>query len=265
MIKAVAVDMDGTFLDSQGQYDRERFEGIFQTMLEKDVRFIVASGNQYYQLRSFFPEKEEQITFVSENGALIFKNREVLKENHFIDNLVQELLAFLQAESSELEVVVCGLKSAYMLKSATQRFKEFSALYYFQLAELDSFADLPEDVIVKFALDVPVDQAPKVVADLNEAFTDQITAVSSGHGSIDIIIPGITKGSSIQWLLNQWGIEPNELAAFGDANNDLEMLALTEHSYAMKECSPDVLATAKNQAPSHNEAGVLQVLEGLLN
>ena len=61
------------------------------------------------------------------------------------------------------------------------------------------------------------------------------------------------------------GIAQNELAAFGDANNDLEMLALTEHSYAMKECSPDVLATAKNQAPSHNEAGVLQVLEGLLN
>lgn len=265
MIKAVSVDMDGTFLDLKGQYDRERFEKVFQRMQEKGVRFIVASGNQYYQLKSFFPGKEANITFVSENGAIVIKNQEVLKENHFAPDLVKEILSFLQAESNELEVVVCGVKSAYMLKEASQRFKEFSALYYFQLEELTDFNELPEDDIVKFALDVPIEQAAKVIDDLNEAFAGKITAVSSGHGSIDIIIPGITKGSAIQWLLDGWGIDANGLAAFGDANNDLEMLALTEHSYAMKESSPEVLATAKKQAPSHDDAGVLQVLEKLLD
>lgn len=265
MIKAVSVDMDGTFLDSKGQYERERFEKVFQRMQENGVRFIVASGNQYFQLKSFFPRKEAAITFVSENGAIVIKDQKVLREKHFSPELVKELLSFLQTESNELEVVVCGVKSAYMLKSATPRFKEFSALYYFQLKELASFADLPEDDIVKFALDVPIEQTEKVVDDLNKAFAGKITAVSSGHGSIDIIIPGITKGSAIQWLLDGWGIAANELAAFGDANNDLEMLALTKHSYAMKESSPEVLATAKNQAPSHDDAGVLQVLEKILD
>lgn len=265
MIKAVAVDMDGTFLDSKGQYDRKRFENVFQVMQEKGVHFIVASGNQYYQLKSFFPGKEAAITFVSENGAIVIKDQEVLKESHFDPQLVTEILTFLQAESNELEVVVCGLKSAYMLKNSTQRFKDFSALYYFELMELDSFDELPEDDIVKFALDVPIAQTEKVVDDLNQAFKGKITAVSSGQGSIDIIIPGVTKGSAIQWLLDGWALEADQLAAFGDANNDLEMLALTKYSYAMKESSPAVKETAKNQAPSNDDAGVLQIVEELIH
>ena len=68
MIKAVAVDMDGTFLNSQNDYDRTRFEALFSRMKEKGIRFIVASGNQYYQLRSFF-SGDRGITYVSENGA----------------------------------------------------------------------------------------------------------------------------------------------------------------------------------------------------
>lgn len=54
-IKMIAVDMDGTFLDDQKEYNRERFEKIFRQLQEKGIKFVVASGNQYFQLKSFFP------------------------------------------------------------------------------------------------------------------------------------------------------------------------------------------------------------------
>ncbi len=54
-IKLIAVDMDGTFLSEAGNYDRERFKKQYIKMKEKDIKFVVASGNQYYQLHSFFP------------------------------------------------------------------------------------------------------------------------------------------------------------------------------------------------------------------
>ena len=53
-IKLIAVDMDGTFLSEAGNYDRERFKKQYIKMKEKDIKFVVASGNQYYQLHSFF-------------------------------------------------------------------------------------------------------------------------------------------------------------------------------------------------------------------
>ena len=55
-IKLIAVDMDGTFLSDQKTYNRERFLAQYQQMKTQGIRFAVASGNQYYQLISFFPE-----------------------------------------------------------------------------------------------------------------------------------------------------------------------------------------------------------------
>ncbi len=52
-IKLIAVDMDGTFLSDQKSYNRERFMAQYQQMKAQGIRFVVASGNQYYQLISF--------------------------------------------------------------------------------------------------------------------------------------------------------------------------------------------------------------------
>lgn len=65
-IKMIAVDMDGTFLNEEKTYNRERFKIIFQQLKEKKIKFVVASGNQYDQLKSFFPELHREMSFVSE-------------------------------------------------------------------------------------------------------------------------------------------------------------------------------------------------------
>ena len=41
-IKLIAVDMDGTFLDSRKKFNKERFDTLYKRMLEKDIRFVVA-------------------------------------------------------------------------------------------------------------------------------------------------------------------------------------------------------------------------------
>ena len=63
-IKLIAVDMDGTFLSDQKTYNRDRFMAQYRLMKQKGIRFVVASGNQYYQLISFFPEIAHEIAFV---------------------------------------------------------------------------------------------------------------------------------------------------------------------------------------------------------
>ena len=68
-IKLIAVDMDGTFLSDRKSYNRERFLAQYAQMKARGIRFAVASGNQYYQLISFFPEIAHEIAFVAENGG----------------------------------------------------------------------------------------------------------------------------------------------------------------------------------------------------
>ena len=44
-VKVIATDMDGTFLNSKGSYDHNRFQRILKQLQERDIRFVVASVN----------------------------------------------------------------------------------------------------------------------------------------------------------------------------------------------------------------------------
>lgn len=70
-IQLVAVDVDGTFVRSDYSFDRLRFEKILSRMKQAGCQFVVASGNQYYQLRDLFPDYHETLSFVAENGAYV--------------------------------------------------------------------------------------------------------------------------------------------------------------------------------------------------
>lgn len=48
----------------------------YQQMKRQGIRFVVASGNQYYQLISFFPEIAHEIAFVAENGGWVVSEGE---------------------------------------------------------------------------------------------------------------------------------------------------------------------------------------------
>ncbi|WP_315973658.1 HAD hydrolase family protein [Lactobacillus amylovorus] len=44
------------FLNSQSKYNEARFKEIYSKLDEKGIHFVVASGNQYYQLKDFFTD-----------------------------------------------------------------------------------------------------------------------------------------------------------------------------------------------------------------
>ncbi|MGX6991283.1 HAD hydrolase family protein [Pseudolactococcus reticulitermitis] len=52
-IKLIATDMDGNFLNSQKGYNRAHFADLYAELKKRDIKCVVASGNQLYQLTSF--------------------------------------------------------------------------------------------------------------------------------------------------------------------------------------------------------------------
>lgn len=64
-IKLIAVDMDGTFLDDDMKYNNDRFMKQYHELKARGIKFVVASGNQYDQLKSFFPSIKNEIAFVA--------------------------------------------------------------------------------------------------------------------------------------------------------------------------------------------------------
>lgn len=60
-VKVIVTDMDGTFLNDAKTYNQPRFMAQYQELKKRGIEFVVASGNQYYQLISFFPELKDEI------------------------------------------------------------------------------------------------------------------------------------------------------------------------------------------------------------
>ncbi|GAA3255497.1 Hydrolase (HAD superfamily) [Lactococcus lactis subsp. lactis] len=265
MIKAIAVDMDGTFLNSNNDYDREAFLELFKKLKAKEVRFVVASGNQYAQISSFFPEIWEEITFVSENGGLVFEKGNLLIKNIIAKPIIQDTLTLLENTSYKVGIILCGVQSAYILKSENADLKKEAAKYYFALKEIDSFQDLPDDEWVKIALQLEDKNAFSIINLMNEKNNSQLKAVYSGHGSVDLIANEVNKGNTLKQLLNQWEIKPEQFLAFGDSNNDLEMLELAGYSYSIANASEQVARVAKYQALSNDENGVISTINALFD
>ena len=258
-IKLIAVDMDGTFLNDQMKYDYERFSKQYLKMKKQGIRFVVASGNQYYQLKSFFDEIQEEISYVSENGALVVdQGQEVFsvdipKKN--VKRILEELVTH-----KKLSVVLCGRESAYVLDSVSDHFFETMNKYYHRLKRVKSFEQV-DDQILKFALSCPEEETVQLRDLLHGKIGSVITPVSSGHGSIDLIVPGFHKAYGLQLLQQKWDVKDDETMAFGDGGNDIEMLKHVNFSFAMKNGSEEVKNIAKYIAPSNNDSGVLEIID----
>ncbi|MEU3184877.1 Cof-type HAD-IIB family hydrolase [Streptomyces sp. NPDC006923] len=87
---------------------------------------------------------------------------------------------------------------------------------------------------------------------------------SSPTALLEISGLGVSKASTLALCCAERGISSDEVVAFGDMPNDLEMLSWAGTSYAMGNAHPDVLASASGHTLTNNEDGVAVVIERIL-
>lgn len=261
-MRLVAVDMDGTFLDTRSDYDRERFSRLHRQLQAEQVQFVVASGNQYWQLRGYF-DGFPDVLFIAENGAVIATADQMLQVSPFEPDAVTAALTLVDSLPGVFNLT-CGLRSAYALRTSDPSLVTLMRHYYRRLELVDAWTDI-EDTLVKLALACDADQTVPLLERLAVGLPAGVVPVSSGHGSIDLIAAGVNKGVALAWLGRRLGIPPEAMIAFGDGGNDVEMLTLAGLGVAMANAPDHVKAHADAVAGSNEQHGVLTFLENLLD
>lgn len=260
MVKLVAVDVDGTFIHDDHTYDEARFEKIFARMKKAGCNFVVASGNQYYQLREIFSRYGDEISIVSDNGAYVEARGELIfaadipkASAHFAVDVCKKIPG--------VQIFMCCVKCAYCERgNVPADLFNFMHLYMPRMEFVDDLKKV-DDQILKFALIVPEGKPLEYEEILREKLSGVLTPTASGNISIDLIVPGLHKASGIARLVEKFGITPAECTAFGDSSNDIEMLRYCGESYAMGNAAPHVKAVAKHICLTNNEDGALVALE----
>lgn len=218
----------------------------------------------FFQLKSFFPDISDELTFAAENGAHIISRGKELFAADMPRPAFEKALAILAADHQG-EGIICGKKSAYILETAPETFYNYTHQYYHRLARVpDLSAMFGKDKIVKMAFNFPEHLVDEKIAQLTGALQGVLFPVSTGEGDIDILVPGVTKASALADLGNLWDIQPEEMVAFGDGGNDLEMLQFVGHGYAMSNAIPSIKAIADQVIDSNEEESVLTQIEKIL-
>lgn len=94
-----------------------------------------------------------------------------------------------------------------------------------------------------------------------EKFGGVVTVTKAIVGMLEVLPHGASKGEGVRKLLDHVGVDPERVVAFGDGENDVEMLSLVGMGIAMRNAMPSLKAVADRETLSNDEDGVAVVLE----
>lgn len=251
--------MDGTLLNSRHEVS-SRFFDLYDELRKKDVLFAAASGRQYDSIIDKLQPLGKEITVIAENGGFaIHDGNEVVStplELHHKDVILKELAPIENAHP-----VLCS-KFAAFLNPQSELFLSELREYYTHFQIIERLSDY-EGEVMKIAV-YHDEGSEKHIYPYVKHLEGDLKVKVSGENWVDLSHPDANKGYALNIIQNKLGIKPSETLVFGDYNNDLEMLALSEFSFAMANAHPNVLKAARYKTLSNDAMGVEVVLEEVL-
>lgn len=259
----IAIDVDGTLLDKEAHLSLLTSSVLKKRVAQGDV-IVLASGRPWRSLRPYYLALGLTGPVICYNGALVFDparpDFKPLKKLFKKEDI--------QAISSQMSSKIISLMCENETTIYANKVDEYLS-HYFPYAnmktELGSFPDvLKEDTYTAIFSCLPED---------DEALRKAIESRAPikfrhwrGVPYSEAYYSGVDKGSALLYVMAELGFKQEDVIAFGDSDNDYEMLALAGHPFAMAESkSPLLLANFPHTKKGNDHDGVALALMELLN
>lgn len=236
-IKLIACDLDGTLLLNGAQNCDEDTFPLLKELTDRGIYFVPASGRQYYSLTKLFAPVQERLAYLCENGAVVIYKDEVLYSRKFEQKLSYEL-SHMVIDDPRCEVQISGERTCYLVPKSD----DFVS-YIRGLGNHVAIVKRPEDVpepIIKVSFFTDEDYLKEAGERFGRMCKDRCQMMVSGNRWIDFAPFGTGKGEALKSLGEILDIAPEEMAAFGDNENDRTMLEMAGHPYIMENCNPAI-------------------------
>lgn len=255
---AVFFDIDGTLLDeSQGIFTptAKTCEAIEKV---RENGYLVGIGTG--RARHYIPDLNLDFDcYITSNGAVAQVKDQIILNHCISKDRVRELLELFVKEeiAFEVETPDCG----YYLPQSEPSLKKFFDVFHVSMGTFFPREELEDIAMNKIVL------FPKTVEQLyilQRKYKGEFDIVKHhGYLSADLGIKGINKASGLKKVLDFLDIPMENTYAFGDGDNDIEMLQGVSCGVAMNPASDGAIAAAKFQTKSVAEEGVSYALKKL--
>lgn len=260
-IKLIATDMDHTLLTETGELPPD-FDQYIDALDAKGIYLAIASGRPLYTLEALFPESRDKLCLISDNGGMISVKGKVIFKSLMP---VEDYQSMYQVTAMQPvgAGVICGLDAAYIDEKYRQYdnvFRRFytNIVYVTDMAAVEVEAD-------KYTIYYPDRDARKWCDQVFlPGFGDRFSVTLGDDVWIDIMNKGVDKGRALCRLGEYIGCGTEQMMAFGDNYNDIEMLETVKYSYIMKNAIPEMKQYGRFEADTNDHYGVLKVLDEVL-
>ncbi|MGT9231293.1 HAD family hydrolase, partial [Enterococcus faecalis] len=107
MFKLVVTDMDGTFLNSEGSFNREKFQNLSLQLKDKGIRFAFCTGKQNERVDAIVGDLTNDLFIIGDSASRIKINDMNIYAKTFSNQLGLELIKTIKHTDDQLVIIVC--------------------------------------------------------------------------------------------------------------------------------------------------------------
>lgn len=286
MIQMIVMDMDGTLLTSENKISPKTKELLLRVQ-QQGVRLVLASGRSYCKLLEYAKElcMDAYGGYLLEvNGLILYDlasgERHIRKQMGRIE--MKELFTYFRQWDVEFMAQFDDGLYDYNPESIIKEKAEYRRIHnlgedypwtggafalladnrkgYPNIHYIDTWEEIDRrinKVSIAYHADVMAEVSAQVKRDLKDRYWLGLTTPKW----LELMPLGITKGSGLQALVDMLGISMRDVMAFGDGENDIEMLQAAGIGIAMGNAMAEVKAAADEETDSNNDEGIFKALQ----
>ncbi len=274
-IRLIAIDIDGTLLDSTAQISHANLDALRRAH-EAGVEVVLVTGRRH---RFALPVAEQlgfDLWIISSNGAV---TRSTTGESFHRDLMPQSTALKICRHMREFHnylvitfdreamgAILCECHE--QLYGVIQRWMEKNAPYIEYVNPIEK-AVTEDPIQTMFCGPITLMESAQQCL-LASDFTGEITVLQTKYDHrdltiVDILHAGCSKGHALERWAAHRGIQRSEVMAIGDNYNDIEMLTFAGHPVIMGNASDDLKRDGWTITLRNDESGVAAAIEQVLN
>jgi len=264
--KLIIFDIDGTLVGKDHVLDPFTKKVLFD-MREKGFPFTLATGKNLPATKPLADELEIELPLIMINGSMLeTRHAEILSKTTLPVDVTLQVIEICEARGKDLVIYIDnGIYVKAMNENIFPVYNNVESGLY-EIGEWDAIKEKLAGVNKCLVVDSFVRENLIEMGKIFEkALNGRVDILHSTTTLVEVMAKGVTKVTGINKLAANMGIQINAIMAFGDFDNDAEMLAAVGLGVAVKNASPTAKAAADLVIGSVEENGPAVFLKKLLD
>lgn len=245
-IKIIFFDIDGTLVDMQTKRISAKTIEALQRLKANGIKICIATGRSPISLPKF--DGVDFDAYLTFNGSYCYDQSEAILSNPICTEDVQRIIRNAAGIGRPVSVAT---KDRLAANGTDDDLAEYYSFAHQVLTVAEDFETVCQQKIYQVMLGCRAADYPAILDGVRGA---KITAW--WDRAVDIIPAGGGKGMGIQKILDYYHLDKTEAMAFGDGNNDIEMLEAVGTGIAMENASNRLKAVASDVCGHVAEDGI---------